>query len=179
MKNEHSLEVQKLKSELIQVTNECDQQTRIKEKLLGHIQTIFPKLESFQRENFQLTAELKNAEEERKELEKCLVDSNELNKQQMEKATESFQKLQESIKVADEAMAEIEHLMTEKRHMEEECQHLAQTIGSVMESASMKVEKNIQDLKDEHCRELESLKNEIDRLKQAAELEKAKVDDVS
>lgn len=123
-----------------------------------------------------MTESLKKSEEERKELEQCLEESNQLNKEQMEKSVETLQKLQESIKVADEAMAEINVLANEKLQMEAECNHLAQTIGSVIENASVKVEKDVEELKAKHQREIELLNQEIEKLKQLLQLEATKKD---
>lgn len=175
LNTEHTLEVQRLKEQLITTTNELEKQNKISSSLQANTKVMIQKIENFYRANVELSEKLKASDADKKELEKCLDDSNALNKEQMLKATESFQKLQETIKVADEAMVEIEMLMNEKRQMEDECSNLAQTIGSVMESASEKIEKDMKDLSEKHLQEIESSKIEIERLKQEVLLEKAKV----
>lgn len=169
------MEVQRLKEQLITTTNDLEKQNKISSSLQANTKIMIQKIENFYQANVELSEKLKASEADKKELEKCLEDSNALNQEQMLKATESFQKLQETIKVADEAMAEIEMLMNEKRQMEDECSNLAQTIGSVMESASEKIEKDMKDLSQKHLQEMESSKIEIERLKQEVLLEKAKV----
>lgn len=175
MKTDHSLEVQRLQEQLITTTSNFEKQSKINSVLQANTKVMMQKIESLHRANVELSERLKASEADKKELEKCLEDSNELNKEQMQKALESFQKLQETIKVADEAMTEIEMLMNEKRQMEEECNNLAQTIGSVMESASFKIEKDMEAIRVQHLREMENSTIEIERLKQDLLLEKEKV----
>lgn len=125
-------------------------------------------------QNLELRKKLKTTLTEKEELEKDLTESNEMNKEQMQRATEVFVKLQESIKVAEEAISEMAALSQEKQQMEDECNHLAQTVGSVMESASEQVAKDIEKLKAKHQEDMGSSMIEIERLSRQLELEKAR-----
>ncbi|CRK97348.1 CLUMA_CG010739, isoform A [Clunio marinus] len=176
IKSDYELELKRVKEELLTTTNHNEQTNKINGALQVNIKNLIKKVDMMQSQNKSLSEKLKTSEDERKELEACLEDSNELNKEQMKKATESLQKLQETIKVADEAMAEIDTLMKEKHQMQEECDSLAHTIGSVMESASEKISKEIEDLKFQHLKDLDDSKAEMERLKQMLMLEKAKTE---
>lgn len=175
------MEVKQLKVEL----NECQikgkKTTEINNALQRNLRILVKKLDSIQTENKelkeannQLAEKLKTIEVDKEETEKLLMESNELNKNQMQKSQESFLKLQQTIKIAESAVAEVEQLLEEKRAMEEEHDNLARTIGSVMEKASEHVDKTIEDLKNKHKVEIEKLNNEIERLKQEVEHEKLK-----
>lgn len=176
VKAEHASEVCRLKDELKTATNNYETQSKINKVLQANTKMFMQKLESYQIEIKLLTETLRKSEAEREELEQCLEESNQLNKEQMLKSAETLQKLQESIKVADEAMTEISILTNEKQQMEAECNHLAQTIGSVIENASEKVEKDVEKLKRGHEKETEHCNIEIEKLKQMILLEAAKKD---
>lgn len=176
MKAEHASEISRLKDELKTATNNYEIQSKINKVLQANTKMFMQKLESHQKEIKLLSETLKKSEAERNELEQCLEESNQLNKEQMQKSVETLQKLQESIKVADEAMAEINILTNEKQQMEAECNHLAHTIGSVIENASEKVEKDVEELKGKHQKETENCNSEIEKLKQMILLEAAKKD---
>ena len=176
MKAEHSSEIKRLNDELKTAKNNFEIQSKINKVLQTNTNIFMQKLGIHQKAVKQLTESLKKSESEREELEKCLEESNQLNKEQMLKSVETLQKLQESIKVADEAMEEINVLSKEKQQMEAECNHLAQTIGSVIENASEKVEKNVEEIKEKHQKEIEHCNVEIERLKQMILLEAAKKD---
>lgn len=167
------MQINRLKEELIIATSKCEAQRKINTALQGSTKTIIERLESLQKSNRESIEKLKRSEAEKAEMEKCLDESSELNRLQMERSTESFTKLQEAIKVADEALAEIEVLRNEKQQIEAECNNLAQTISSVMERASDKIAKDFEDLKVKHQRDRERLSDEIERLKRAIEVEKA------
>lgn len=175
LKTDHSLEIKRLKEELITVTSNYERQNKINKILQTNAKMLIDKLESLQSSHVKLIDKLKKTESEKEELEKCFEESNELNKEQMKKATESFQKLQETIKLADETMAELQVLSQEKQQMEEECDSLARTIGSVMEVASEKIEREVEEIKERHRKEIADSLMEIERLGQMLELEKAKV----
>jgi chromosome segregation ATPase len=134
------------------------------------------KLEEVMNNNKSLSESLKQANIDKAEIEKCLEESTKLNKEQMEKSNESFEKLQETIKVADEAVKEIESLTRQNEIMEDECINLAQTIGSVMEKASEKIDKDVEELKAKHQKEIENSFIEIERLKSMISMEKAEKD---
>jgi ElaB/YqjD/DUF883 family membrane-anchored ribosome-binding protein len=188
IKVEHSLEMKKLKEQLIACQSEHQKQIKVNKVLQTNTRMMMQKLENLQRVNKELSVandeladKLKQANVEKVEVEKLLEESNDLNKEQMHKSTESFVRMQEAIRVAENAMAEIKQLMdekqeleNEKRQIEEEHSNLAQTIGSVIEQAADKVDKNIDELKMKHQREMEKCRDEIEQWKQMAELEKAK-----
>lgn len=175
LKTEHILEVKRLKEELITVTSSYEKQSKLNIDLQAKIKFLVQAAENLQKSNIELSDKLKTLESEKKELENSFEESNELNMEQMHKSTETFVKLQEAIKVADDALEEVNNLLGEKRQMEDECNNLAQTIGSVMELASERIEKDVADLKVKHLHEMENSHAEIDRLKQILECEKAKV----
>ena len=165
--------------------NECQEENKKKTEISATLQKNFKilmkKLECIQTENVelkdinnQLLEKIKNLEAEKDDTERLLDESNELNKQQMQKSTESFLKLQETIKVAEDAMAEVQQLIDDKRLITEEHDNLARTIGSVMKEASEKVDKTIEDMRKQHKVEMEQSKIEIERLKQEVEHEKLK-----
>ena len=165
--------------------NECQEDSKKKTEINATLQKNFrimmKKLECIQTENVelkdnnnQLLEKIKNLVTDKDETERLLDESNELNKQQMQKSTESFLKMQETIKVAEGAMAEVEQLMEEKRLLEEEHDNLARTIGSVMKEASEKVDKTMEDMRKQHKVEMENSTIEIERLKQEVKHEKLK-----
>lgn len=175
------MDVRQLKMKL----NECQEENKKKAEISATLQKNFKilmkKLECIQTENVelkdinnQLLEKIKNLEVEKDDTERLLDESNELNKQQMQKSTESFLKLQETIKVAEDAMAEVQQLIDDKRLITEEHDNLARTIGSVMKEASEKVDKTIEDMRKQHKVEMEQSKIEIERLKQEVEHEKLK-----
>lgn len=175
------MEIRQLKMKLNQCEDECRKKTEISASLQKNLKLLLKKYECIQSENKELKdtnnellVRIKTLEEEKEDTERLLDESNELNKQQMQKSTESFLKMQETIKVAEGAMAEVEQLMEEKRLIEEEHDNLARTIGSVMKEASEKVDKSIEDLRKQHKIEMENTKIEIERLKQEVEHEKLK-----
>lgn len=175
------MEVRQLKMKLNECQEENKKKTEISATLQKNLKILIKKLETFQTENNelkntnnQLFEQLKNLEAEKDDTERLLDESNELNKQQMQKSTESFLKMQETIKVAEGAMAEVEQLIEEKRLLEEEHDNLARTIGSVMKEASEKVDKTIEDMRKQHKVEMENSQFEIERLKQEVEHEKLK-----
>lgn len=175
------MEVRQLKMKLNECQEENEKKTEINASLQKNLKILMKKLETFQTENKklkdtnnQLYEQLKNLEAEKDDTERLLDESNELNKQQMQKSTESFLKMQETIKVAEGAMAEVEQLIEEKRLLEEEHDNLARTIGSVMKEASEKVDKTIEDMRKQHKVEMENSQCEIERLKQEVKHEKLK-----
>ncbi|XP_070495165.1 girdin [Chironomus tepperi] len=181
IKNEYDMEVRQLKMKLNECHEENKKKTEINATLQKNFKILMKKLECIQTENMelkdsnnQLLEKIKNLEIEKDDTERLLDESNELNKQQMQKSTESFLKMQETIKVAEGAMAEVEQLMEEKRLLEEEHDNLARTIGSVMKEASEKVDKTIEDMRKQHKVEMEYSQIEIERLKQEVEHEKLK-----
>lgn len=181
LKTEHSLEVKRLKEELLTSQLECEKQTKINKIMQINMKAVLRKLDAIQVSNKaqsdannELNEKIKQLETEKTEIEQVLEESNELNKEQMMKSGEAFLKMQESIKVADEAMMEVQQLMNEKRLIQEEYNSLASTIGSVIEEAAEEVDKNFESLKIKHQHELATAKIEIEHLKQTVELEKEK-----
>lgn len=169
IKAAHSAEVIKLKEYIAGLKLSCDKNFKINQILKSHSKVLSAKAAKVQNQNKALTEKLQKVETENKELhqqlqdfEKAFAESQELNKEQMQKSVLTFQKLQESVQVADEAMLEIEGLMKEKKQMEDECQWLSETIGSVIESASSKIDKDVQELKANHEREIEKLRQKIE-----------------
>lgn len=183
MKTDHSLEVKRLKEELLTSQFECEKQTKMNKVMQINMKAMLEKLEAVQASNKALQdannefhEQIKQLETEKTAIEQLLDESNELNREQMKKSTESFAKMQESIKVADEAMAEVAQLLSEKRLIQEEYDNLANTIGSVIEEASMKVDKDMEELKMKHQHELTTAKIEIEHLKQTTELERERAE---
>lgn len=181
MKTDHSLEVKRLKEELLTSQLECEKQTKITHIMQTNARKLVEKLEAIQASNKalndannELNEKIKYLEKEKTEIEQLLEESNELNKEQMTKSDGAFIKMQESIKLADDAMAEVQQLMNEKRLIQEEYNSLASTIGGVIEEAAEKVDKDFEELKMRHQHELASAKIEIEHLKQTVELEKEK-----
>lgn len=173
LKAEHNLEINRLKEEVITATNKCEAQEKINSALKASTKTIIERYESIKKLKIESDEKLKRSEAEKADLEKCLDESSELNRLQMERSAESFSKLQEAIKVADEALAEIVVLGREKHQIEAECNNLAQTIGTVMERASDKISRDFEDLKEKHQRDQERFSEEIERLKQAIDVKEA------
>lgn len=101
---------------------------------------------------------------EKDETEQCFKEAAALNKEQLEQSTTSYNNLQEVTNVADEALAEIQTLRREKAQIEEELNNLAQTIGTVIDKASSKVEYVVEELKEAHRKEKTDLNKEIERL---------------
>lgn len=175
------MDVRQLKMKLNECQEENKKKTEISATLHKNLKILMKKLECIQTENVelkdinnQLLEKIKNLEAEKDDTERLLDESNELNKQQMQKSTESFLKLQETIRVAEDAMAEVQQLIDDKRLITEEHDNLARTIGSVMKEASEKVDKTIEDMRKQHKDEMEQSKIEIQRLKQEVEHEKLK-----
>jgi len=175
------MDVRQLKMKLNECQEENKKKTEISATLHKNFKILMKKLECIQTENVelkdinnQLLEKIKNLEAEKDDTERLLDESNELNKQQMQKSTESFLKLQETIKVAEDAMAEVQQLIDDKRLITEEHDNLARTIGSVMKEASEKVDKTIEDMRKQHKDEMEQSTIEIQRLKQEVEHEKLK-----
>jgi chromosome segregation ATPase len=175
LKVEHSLEVKRLKEQLISISSDCQKQKEANGMLNAHVRTMMQALENLQRKNNDVGVKLKEAEARNEELETCLKQSNELNQEQMEKSLVSFSKLQEAIRIADEAVVEVEALTNEKRQMEDECNNLAQTIGAVMEKASANINKDFEDLKAKSQRENEELSRDLSELVRRLDLEKEKL----
>jgi chromosome segregation ATPase len=175
------MDVRQLKMKLNECQEENIKKTQISATLQKNLKILMKKLECIQTENVelkdtnnQLLEKVKNLEAEKDETERLLDESNELNKIQMQKSTESFLKMQETIKVAEGAMAEVQQLIEEKQLLAEEHDNLARTIGSVMKEASEKVDKTIEDIRKQHKVELEQYNIQIERLKQEVEHEKLK-----
>lgn len=101
-----------------------------------------------------------------------LDESKKLNKYQMEKLTDTLERLQSTIKIAEEAFAEIQLLKQEKQQVEDESRDLACTIGSVIETASMKIHQEVEELKSRHSIQSEKSSMEIEALKRLVEIEK-------
>lgn len=124
--------------------------------------------------NNELNEKIKQLETEKIEIEQVLEESNELNKEQMRKSTESFQRMQESIRVADEAMVEVQELLKEKQLIQDEYDNLARIIGGVIEEADERVDNEREELKMRHQHEMASAKIEIEHLNQTIEYEREK-----
>ncbi|KAG5674308.1 hypothetical protein PVAND_004286 [Polypedilum vanderplanki] len=179
LKTEHMMETKQLRKDLIEAHSECKREKEINAKQQELIKEMLQKLETIQSENKALHDEntalvehLKMLETSKMEIERLLDESNELNKEQMKKSTESFEKMQETIRVAEFAMAEAQHLMDEKKRIEDEYNHLAETIGSVIEQASERMDKEREEMQKNHNEEIQRYKTEIERLKHEAELER-------
>lgn len=121
---------------------------------------------ALRKQNHVLTENLMKAVEEKEEAEQNFKEASALNKEQLEQSTTSFNKLCEATSVADEALAEAEKLKNEKRQLEDELHNLAETIGTVINSASTKVEIVVEELKEKHRKEKEQMSREIERLRQ-------------
>lgn len=176
IKVEHSAEVQKLKEEISALKISSDKANKTSQVFHAQLKLFTEEAGKLQKSNKLLSEKLQTADTENKDLhdriqefEKCFAESNELNREQMQKSTETFEKLQESVQIADEAMSEIESLMKEKKQMEDECHWLSETIGSVIETASTRIDKDVEELRANH-------EHEIQKLKQTVELEKQKTD---
>lgn len=174
MKIEYSAEIQKLKEEIARWKASQEKEKKTNQLLQNYLKNAMEEAGNLQKANktlstkfLQMETENKNLHDQIQDFEKCFAESNELNREQIQKSTETFQKLQESVQVADEAMSEIESLMKEKKQMEEECNWLSETIGSVIESASTKIDKDIEDLRANHS-------HEVEKLQQTIQLEKEK-----
>ena len=174
MQVQHALEVKKLKEELITLSSNLEAQNKSNQFLKQNLRMILKEVKELQVSCNDLSEKLKTCEDDKKEIEKMFEDSNALNKEQMQKSVESFAKLQETLEVAGAAMAEVEALSIAKKQIETEYNILSETIFSVMESASEKVDKVVVDLKLEHQKENETLTAEIERLRQMIQLEEAK-----
>lgn len=101
-----------------------------------------------------------------------LDESKKLNKYQMEKLTNTLERLQSTIKIAEEAFEEIQHLKNEKQQIEDESKDLASTIGSVIETASLKIHQEVEEMKSRHKIESEKSHIEIEGLKRLIEIER-------
>lgn len=181
MRTDHSLEVKRLKEELLSSQVECEKQTKMNKLMQINMRKMLEKLESVQASNKalsdannELNEKIKHLETEKSEIEQLLEESNELNKEQMRKSTESFQRMQDSIKVADDAMEEVQHLLYEKKLIQDEYDKLARTIGGVIEEAAERVDKDIEELKMKHQHEMASAKIEIEHLNQTVVYEREK-----
>lgn len=154
------------------MTKDFETQSKMMKILETNAKKLLVELTRLQMANDELKKKLTSTETDKEELEKCFIESNELNKEQLHKSSKSFQKLQDTIKVADEAVAEIEILMREKTEMEVECDTLAKTIGTVIQDASDEMEKVVDKLrhdKKETCKEITRLKHELEGERARAE----------
>ncbi|CAO1371900.1 unnamed protein product [Diamesa tonsa] len=179
LKTEHSLEVMRLKEELLACQTSFKKQNTINKILQENLKMMVNKFKRNQvliDEKDKELEKLMNISSEKEELAKLLEDMNQLNKEQMDKSSETFDKLQESILVAEQAMAEVNNLLTEKEQIQDEYNNLAHTIGSVIESAAEKVDIEVANLKMDHQRNMEKSLIEIDNLKMIIELEHSKTE---
>src|SRR5690349_16983604 len=119
---------------------------------------------TLQKHNLDLVERLKTTMKEKEEAEICFQEASALNKEQLEQSTTSYNKLCEATNVADEALMENQTLRREKHQIEEELNNLAKTIGNVIDVASSKVERDVEELKGKHKKEKEDLNKEIERL---------------
>jgi hypothetical protein len=175
LKTDHSAEVQKLNEEIIALKASTEKALRESQVSENHVRLLTEEAKKLFLSNKEISEKLAKVEAENKDLheqiqefEKCFAESNELNREQMEKSSKLFQKLQESNAVADEAMTEVERLMIEKKQMQEECDWLSSNISSIIESASQKIDKDMDEIKSQHERELE-------KMNQLLELEREKL----
>jgi chromosome segregation ATPase len=169
LKTDHSAEVQKLNEEIIALKALTEKASRESQVSQNHVRLLTEEAKKLFLSNKEISEKLAKVEAENKDLheqiqefEKCFAESNELNREQMEKSSKLFQKLQESNAVADEAMTEVERLMIEKKQMQEECDWLSTNISSIIESASQKIDKDMDEIKLQHERELEKLNQLLD-----------------
>lgn len=169
----------KLKEELLACQTSFKKQNTITEILQENIKILMHKLKQniiVMDEKDKVLEKLMKVSSEKEELEKFLEEMNQLNKDQMEKSSQTFDKLQESIQVAEHAMEEVSNLVKEKEQIVEEYNNLAHTIGSVIESAAEKVDIEVANLKMDHQRHIEKTLNEIDNLKTIIQLEHTKTE---
>ena len=169
----------KLKEDLLNCQTSIKKQNTISEILQENIRILMNKLKQNKiviDEKDKVLEKLMKVSTEKEELEKLLEEMNQLNKEQVDKSSQTFDKLQESILVAEQAMAEVNSLLTEKEQIQEEYNNLAHTIGSVIESAAEKVDIEIANLKMEHQRNIEKSLIEINNLKMVIELEHTKTE---
>lgn len=169
----------RLKEELLACQTSLKKQNTINKILQENLKLLVHKLKQnkiMMDEKDKELEKLKNISSEKEDLAKLLEDMNQLNKEQMEKSSQSFDKLQESILVAEQAMAEVNSLLLEKEQIQDEYNNLAHTIGSVIESAAEKVDIEVANLKMDHQRNMEKSLIEIDNLKMIIELEHSKTE---
>lgn len=168
MKEKHSFEIDDLNKELTTAKSNNEVQNNINKILQANTRRLMVK---FQTEKKVLIERLRTTETEKAEIRKCLVKSDELSREHEQKSNEIFQKLKETIQLADDAIAEINVLQREKNQREVECNSLAFSISSVIEDASERIDKDIEDLKMMHKKEVESCKSEVQHLKKKIKLE--------
>lgn len=169
----------KLKEELLACQTSFKKQNTISKILQENIKMLMHKLKQnkiVMDEKDKELEKLMKVSSEKEELAKLLEEMNQLNKDQLDKSSQTFDKLQESILVAEQAMAEVNSLLMEKVQIQDEYNNLAHTIGSVIESAAEKVDIEIANLKMDHQRNIEKSLIEIDNLKMIIELEHSKTE---
>jgi chromosome segregation ATPase len=178
---EHGIEVKRLQSELVTCRGEVERQTKKNNALQSSLKVLMQKLDEIQNENKHLNAnnnalteKMKALEEEKEELKNWINDSIELNKEQMRKSQESNEKMQEMIKVVEVTLAENQELTFENSQIKDELDNISRTIGSVIEEASEKYDKERKAMLNMHKQELESSKSQIEHLEQMLECEKSK-----
>lgn len=167
----------KIKEDLLNCQTSFNKQKAINEMLQENTKILIHKLKQnkiVMDEKDKVLDKLVKISAEKEEMEKLLEEMNQLNKDQMEKSSQTFDKLQESILVGEQALEEVNALLKEKQQIEEEYNNLAHTIGSVIESAAEKVDVEVANLKTNHKRDLEKSQLEIDNLKSIIELEHTK-----
>lgn len=144
----------------------------LNQQSVDELKMLTSKIENLERCGQDVNAKLAETEGKLYQTELCLEESKKLNKFQMEKLTNTLEHLKSTINIAEEAFVEIQHLKHEKQQIEDESKDLASTIGSVIETASMKIHQDVEQLKSRHKVESEKSSMEIESLKRLVEIEK-------
>lgn len=172
MKAQYDEEIKRLRDENNQLKINGAAQVNLNQQSVDEMRMLTQRNEQLEKCVDESKQKLEEAEALLYQTELSLDESKKLNKYQMVKLTDTLERLQSTIKIAEEAFAEIQLLKHEKQQIEDESKELAGTIGSVFETASMKIHQEVEELKSRHRIETEKSSNEIEGLKRLIEIER-------
>lgn len=172
MKREYEDEITRLRDENNQLKMNGAAQVNLNQQSVDEMRMLTQRNEQSEKCVEESKRKLEETEGLLFQTELSLDESKKLNKYQMEKLTNTLERLQSTIEIAEEAFEEIRRLKHEKQQIEDESKELASTIGSVIETASMKINQEVEVLKSRHKIESEKSSMEIEGLKRLIEIER-------
>lgn len=108
----------------------------------------------------------------RHDLEKSLIQCNINAQENMTRDNEALQKVQDALQIAETALLEKNEALSRERSIKEECDLLASTIGQVMEEAAQRVEKDMEQIKNQYNNRIANMNVIIENLKSSLEAQK-------